>query len=612
MASSRLALVAGVALLAVIATVSVLNSFHVTSGSRLMRGVGADANEKMLRLDATRFVAAMGSIVAAMAKNTAAVERLVGVLGVGAGHGAGSNNAVAAAVAVAVVPPATPVEEESEGTGRATLVAAAGAQTVCKSMQGIHHMCPGHSWGTLPSNLQKVWSARQCDNDFLKPDKLEWSQALDVSAQQAVRDYVTALPHTPLSASLDSVDEALMRAVHPSEQGFRAFMEHYFATECRTLQACRSVRALPAYMKMHAHHQTLAVVARLLRIFQLWCGAVGVKFVPLGGTLIGIVRHGGFIPWEHDGDVMVDAGDLAKLARHMDLLPADVTMNHHLVDGWSTDCSGQPYGFDKETGNLTESEDVDDTSFCVNQPIPPGAETVDVETATMGEKPRVTSHATKAGRGDGCLQAYFRDLNSCRYNIPNAEYTNGLEIDVYILPRRCKPAPTGMLDLGNFGRHQLEHATTASPFSFFGLPFPVPPQTYAWAGLSNIGRATIRVAPNTMFAPDTRSPPTWIQPVMTVSKTLAENGLAEMYGWSHHCAITTNAACDNVNLGTMKYWQNLTSVPGAGLVRAAEAVRIAKGAVDASLYQFAGKPAGHKIYSWDCSCYIANTTERGL
>ena len=128
-------------------------------------------------------------------------------------------------------------------------------------------------------------------------------------------------------------------------------------------------------------------------------------------------------------------------------------------------------------------------------------------------------------------------------------------------------------------------------------------------GLSNIGRATIRVAPNTMFATDTRSPPTWIQPVMTVSKMLAENGLTEMYGWSHHCAITTNAACDNVKRdeirSTMKYWQNLTSVPGAGLVRAAEAVRFAKGTIDASLYHFAGKPAGHKMYSWDCSCYIA-------
>ena len=129
MVSPRLALVAGVALLAVIATVSVLNSFHLTHGSRLMRGVGADADEGVLRLDETT-KRILESIVAATAKNTATVERLVGVIGAGAGHGAGhgagSNNAVAAAVAVAVVPPATipgilvrlTVEEESQARNR--------------------------------------------------------------------------------------------------------------------------------------------------------------------------------------------------------------------------------------------------------------------------------------------------------------------------------------------------------------------------------------------------------------------------------------------------------------------------------------------------------------
>ena len=55
----------------------------------------------------------------------------------------------------------------------------------------------------------------------------------------------------------------------------------------------------------------------LMKNLQRICDEVGVKFWLRGGTLLGAVRHGGFIPWDDDVDLGIMRSDLEKLQKHL-------------------------------------------------------------------------------------------------------------------------------------------------------------------------------------------------------------------------------------------------------------------------------------------------------
>lgn len=75
------------------------------------------------------------------------------------------------------------------------------------------------------------------------------------------------------------------------------------------------------------------VMLRLLKIFSAICAEAGLKYWLDGGTLLGAVRHGGFIPWDDDVDVKMPIDDYRRfLALAPDLLPYDIFLQTKETD----------------------------------------------------------------------------------------------------------------------------------------------------------------------------------------------------------------------------------------------------------------------------------------
>lgn len=59
----------------------------------------------------------------------------------------------------------------------------------------------------------------------------------------------------------------------------------------------------------------------LLNLFielQEQCKAAGVRYYAVAGTLLGSIRHGGFIPWDDDIDVVIMREDYDRLVNHLE------------------------------------------------------------------------------------------------------------------------------------------------------------------------------------------------------------------------------------------------------------------------------------------------------
>ena len=54
-------------------------------------------------------------------------------------------------------------------------------------------------------------------------------------------------------------------------------------------------------------------VLNILKAFDLYCRKNDIKYVLAYGTLIGAIRHKGFIPWDDDIDVVIPVGDYNRL-----------------------------------------------------------------------------------------------------------------------------------------------------------------------------------------------------------------------------------------------------------------------------------------------------------
>lgn len=66
------------------------------------------------------------------------------------------------------------------------------------------------------------------------------------------------------------------------------------------------------------------VFNQLLKILKLWndfSSEHGIEYWACGGTLLGAVRHSGFIPWDNDIDISIMLSDLSKVKMNLDKHP---------------------------------------------------------------------------------------------------------------------------------------------------------------------------------------------------------------------------------------------------------------------------------------------------
>ena len=66
------------------------------------------------------------------------------------------------------------------------------------------------------------------------------------------------------------------------------------------------------------------------------CKKYGIKYFADAGTLIGTIRHGGFIPWDDDLDIVMMREDYEEFLKHADELPDNYTvLNWRTRDDWN-------------------------------------------------------------------------------------------------------------------------------------------------------------------------------------------------------------------------------------------------------------------------------------
>jgi hypothetical protein len=112
-------------------------------------------------------------------------------------------------------------------------------------------------------------------------------------------------------ANITSDELAIIHAPNIVQKKYAEYGSH-----C-TLGNCPDIRGVAPTRLENAH----LVMTRLLRLLDLVCRELNIEYCCSWGTLLGAVRHQGFIPWDMDVDVLMTPEDVAILeAKGQDIL----------------------------------------------------------------------------------------------------------------------------------------------------------------------------------------------------------------------------------------------------------------------------------------------------
>jgi lipopolysaccharide cholinephosphotransferase len=79
--------------------------------------------------------------------------------------------------------------------------------------------------------------------------------------------------------------------------------------------------------------QSQLVMLRMLKILDFLCEKYEIDYFLIGGSLLGAVRHGGFIPWDDDLDIGMTRPNYQKfLSKAIDDLPFDIFFQNSQTD----------------------------------------------------------------------------------------------------------------------------------------------------------------------------------------------------------------------------------------------------------------------------------------
>ena len=73
----------------------------------------------------------------------------------------------------------------------------------------------------------------------------------------------------------------------------------------------------------------------MLKWFDGFCRDNNLQYFAVGGTLLGAVRHNGFIPWDDDIDVAMPRPDYDRLAELM----GSKIFDHYILETQKSNCS---------------------------------------------------------------------------------------------------------------------------------------------------------------------------------------------------------------------------------------------------------------------------------